>query len=90
MPSLGLRVLVLCFHNYFALFLLHQKSKVRLKTYNNQTPAPDLWKYSALFRSPSEVQALNRYLVEDAMKTHVLECFKTGFVSHFEYPLPKA
>ena len=24
------------------------------------------------------------------MKTHVLACFETGFVSHFEYPLPKA
>ena len=23
------------------------------------------------------------------MKDHVLECFETGFVSHFEYPVPE-
>ena len=23
------------------------------------------------------------------MKSHVIECYKTGVVSHFEYPLPK-
>ena len=33
---------------------------------------------------------MRSYLVEDELKAHVLDCFETGFVSHFEYPLPSA
>ena len=29
------------------------------------------------------------YFIEDEMKEHVIECFKTGFISHFEYPPPE-
>ena len=35
------------------------------------------------------MNALDSYIVKDEMKPHVLECFETGFVSHFEYPLPE-
>ena len=28
-------------------------------------------------------------MVEDEMKDHVIQCCKTGFVSHFEYPEPE-
>ena len=49
----------------------------------------DLWKYNKLFRSPTEIARLRKYLVDHEMKEHVLKCFETGFVSHFEYPTPK-
>ena len=48
-----------------------------------------MWKYSHLFRSPEQLAALKEFLIEDPMKEHVLAGFATGFVSHFEYPLPK-
>ena len=51
--------------------------------------AQDLWKYSPLFRSPKQIEALKRFLVEDPMKEHVLEEFATGFISHFEYTPPE-
>ena len=35
------------------------------------------------------MKALESYIIEDEMNSHVMECFKTGFVSHFEYPLPE-
>ena len=31
---------------------------------------------------------MDRYLVEDKMKDHVIKCFATGFISHFEYDPP--
>ena len=45
--------------------------------------------YSPLFRSPTQLTALNDYLINDPFKEHVMANFATGFVSHFEYPLPK-
>ena len=33
--------------------------------------------------------ALKEYLVDDVLKEHILGCFETGFVSHFEYPPPE-
>ena len=30
------------------------------------------------------------FLIKDDLTDHVLECFATGFVSHFEYALPPA
>ena len=47
-----------------------------------------MWKWTKLFRSPEEVAALRTYLVDDVLKEHILECFETGFVSHFEYRVP--
>ena len=31
---------------------------------------------------------LNDYLVQDVLKDHILDCFATGFISHFEYSPP--
>ena len=42
-----------------------------------------------MFRSPGELRDLSSFLIEDSMKAHVLAGFATGFVAHFEYPLPK-
>ena len=41
-----------------------------------------------MFRSPQQLAALNRFLVADELKDHILQCFATGFISHFEYPPP--
>ena len=32
---------------------------------------------------------LEEFLIEDPMKEHVLAGFTSGFVCHFEYPLPE-
>ena len=42
-----------------------------------------------MFRSPSQLDALRAFLVDDPIKSHVLAEFATGFVSHFEYSPPK-
>ena len=42
-----------------------------------------------MFRSPEQLALLDRYLVEDETKTHVMKCFATGFISHFEYSPPE-
>ena len=34
--------------------------------------------------------ALREFLVGDPVKEHFLAAFATGFVSHFEYPLPSS
>ena len=31
---------------------------------------------------------LEKYLVPDVTKNHILQCFATGFISHFEYDPP--
>ena len=59
------------------------------KPFKISNPVPDLWRFSELFRSPTEIRSLDSFYIADEMKAHVLECFKTGFVSHFEYPLPE-
>ena len=41
-----------------------------------------------MFRGPKELASLDRYLIEDEMKDHVMKCFQTGFISHFEYDPP--
>ena len=48
----------------------------------------ELWKRTSLFRSPTEIRALENYLVEDDMIEHVLYCFATGFVINFDFLLP--
>ena len=45
--------------------------------------------YSPLFRSPTQLTALNDFLINDPFKEHVMANFATGFVSHFEYPHSK-
>ena len=55
---------------------------------SNEHFGPGLWRLSPLFRSPLQIAKLNEFLVPDALKSHVLECFATGFISHFEYPPP--
>ena len=62
-------------------------SRKKLKYKNN--PWVELWKWSPLFRSPQEIEALRIFLVNDPIKEHVLAEFATGFVSHFEYPVPE-
>ena len=52
------------------------------------TPITDLWRLSPLFRSPNQLTRLERYLIKDVMKDHVMKCFATGFISHFEYDAP--
>ena len=47
-----------------------------------------MWKYSPLFRSPIQLAALEKFLIDDPMKEHVMAGFATGFVSHFEYATP--
>ena len=59
------------------------------RSFRNVNMVSDLWKLTKLFRSPEEMAALKAYFVDDEMKDHVLECYKAGFVSHFEYPLPE-
>ena len=49
----------------------------------------ELWKWSPLFRSPAQLTALQQFFIADPIKNHVLEEFATGFVSHFEYPVPE-
>ena len=48
-----------------------------------------MWNHTRLFRSPQEIAALQSYLVEHEMEEYTLDCFETGFVSHFEYPEPE-
>ena len=43
-----------------------------------------------MFRSPGQLATLRGFLIADPMKEHVMKAFATGFVSHFEYPCPKA
>ena len=49
----------------------------------------ELHKYSSLWRTPRQLERLRRFLIQNPMKQHVLECFATGFVSHFEYKPPR-
>ena len=55
---------------------------------SNEHYGPGLWRLSPLFRSPPQIAKLNEFLVPDTLKSHILECFTTGFISHFEYPPP--
>ena len=32
---------------------------------------------------------MDKFLIEDKMKDHVMNCFATGFISHFEYEAPE-
>ena len=48
-----------------------------------------LFKWSPLWRSPGQIEKLRKFLIESPMKQHVLECFETGFVSHFDYDPPE-
>ena len=42
----------------------------------------DLWRQSPLFRSPRQLALLDRFLIKDKMKDHVMKCFATRFISH--------
>ena len=48
-----------------------------------------MWRLTPIFRSPNEIKALEKFLVNDNLKEHILKEFATGFVSHFEYPTPE-
>ena len=39
--------------------------------------------------APEQIALLDEFFVPDKLKSHVLKCFATGFISHFEYPPPK-
>ena len=41
-----------------------------------------------MYRSPKELHDINAFLIADPIKDHVMAGFATGFVAHFEYPLP--
>ena len=41
-----------------------------------------------MFRSPKQLALLDRYLVKEDTKDHVMKCLATGFISHFEYDPP--
>ena len=34
------------------------------------------------------MELLDKFLIKDEMKEHVMNCFATGFISHFEYEPP--
>ena len=40
------------------------------------------------FQKPGSIEKLDDYLLQDELKNHILECFATGFISHFEYSPP--
>ena len=48
-----------------------------------------MWKWTPLYRSPAQLQALENFFVKDDLKAHILAGMATGFVSHFEYPPPE-
>ena len=49
-----------------------------------------LWMLTNLFRSPAECDALGKFFVNCDSKAHVLENFRCGFASQFEYKPPVA
>ena len=55
---------------------------------DNFKPWIELYKWSPLFRSPQQLEALRNFFIDDPIKEHVISEFATGFVSHFEYHTP--
>ena len=48
----------------------------------------DLWKFTPFFRSPQELQALRKFLIEHPIKEHNLALLATALISHFAYDPP--
>ena len=65
-------------------FLVYSLNDTNIK----KISCPELWKWTPLFRCSRQLAALERFLVPDVTKDHVLQCFATGFISHFEYDPP--
>ena len=64
---------------------------IKLFTYthkSNKTLVIDLSDYTALFRSPRQLAALDQFFIEHSSKSHVLKSMQHGFKSHFEYAHP--